>query len=200
LPFAVDVNGDFVPSGYEGDAVGVAPNAGAIAMAADLTCGGNRSSATAMGDCHSVTYTPLAPGTPVGDPAGATTNGWAAVAWQHPANNWGSQPGYAIPSGATRVTFSARGAAGGEVVEFWIGGTATGSPPTPDTPCSDPIMASVQATLKKTWSTYTIALGGATYAPGVLTGFGFTVGASDQPASSHGGKATFYVDDIRWQM
>jgi hypothetical protein len=198
LPFAVD--SQFVAWGYEGDAVGASPGTGAIQLTQDVTCGGNRSSATAMGNCHPVIYTPLPPGTPVGDPVGGTASGWAGVAWQYPANNWGTLPGYAIPAGATQVTFSVRGAAGGEVVSFWVGGTNTGNAPTADAPCADPLSASVQVMLKKAWGQYTIPLGGASYASGVLTGFGFTVNTADQPPSSRGGKATFYIDDVRWQM
>jgi hypothetical protein len=196
----VDANGSFVPSGFEGDAVAVSPYPGAIALPGDTICGGNRSSATAMGDCHSVVYTPLPQGTPVGDPVGGTAGGWAGVAWQHPANNWGTVPGYAIPAGATQVVFSARGAAGGEVVSFWVGGTGTATGPTADTPCVDPLSASVSVTLKKTWNAYTISLGDATYDSGVLTAFGFTVATTDQPVGKRAGATTFYVDDIHWQM
>jgi hypothetical protein len=98
------------------------------------------------------------------------------------------------------VVFSARGAAGGEVVSFWVGGTGTAMGPTADVPCVDPLSASVSVTLKKTWNTYAISLGGATYASGVLTGFGFTVATSNQPVGKRAGATSFYVDDIHWQM
>jgi hypothetical protein len=177
-----------------------------------------RSSSTALGNCHTVIYTPLAPGTPIGYPVGATSMGWAGVAWQHPANNWGTMPGYAIPAGATKVSFWARGAKGGEVVTFFAGGTGA---PTPMAPCADSVNATTsKVTLTTTWTQYMMTLGSLTgtvaYTAGVTTGFGFAIGTADQPmvdagaASGDAGSATgdaapsaepstFYVDDIQWQ-
>jgi hypothetical protein len=48
--------------------------------------------------------------------------GWAGIYWQHPENNWGTQPGLDL-SGARRITFLARGDRGGEIAEFKAGGT-----------------------------------------------------------------------------
>ena len=48
-------------------------------------------------------------------------NGWSGVYWQYPLNNWGDYPGYRL-SGAKKLTFWARGAKGGEMSEFKIGG------------------------------------------------------------------------------
>jgi hypothetical protein len=191
LPFAVD--DQYATSGYEGDAV----YAGAITLIHDTTCGGNPSSAGAAGACHTVLPTPLPYGQQVGS-TGMTTMGWAGVAWQYPANNWGTQPGYAIPPGATSVAFSARGAAGGEVVTFWIGGTGLGAGASPDAPCTDPLSAQVRVSLTTKWAKQSIPLSGP-YAPAVLAAFGFSVSASAQPASSQGQAITFYVDDIRWE-
>jgi hypothetical protein len=47
--------------------------------------------------------------------------GWAGVYWQYPDKNWGTQPGINL-TGASRVTFWARGQNGGEIVEFKAGG------------------------------------------------------------------------------
>jgi hypothetical protein len=47
--------------------------------------------------------------------------GWAGVYWQYPDGNWGSQEGKDL-TGAREITFWARGAVGGEVVEFKAGG------------------------------------------------------------------------------
>jgi hypothetical protein len=48
---------------------------------------------------------------------------WAGIYWQEPANNWGTvaNAGYDL-SGATALTFWARGENGGEKVEFFVGG------------------------------------------------------------------------------
>jgi hypothetical protein len=192
LPFAVD--DQYATSGYEGDAV----YAGAITLMHDTTCSGDRSSANAVGACHTVLYTLLPYGQPIGS-TNMTTMGWAGVAWQYPANNWGTQPGYAIPPGATSVSFSARGAAGGEAVTFWVGGTGVGTGANPDAPCTDPLSAQVRVSLTTKWTKHTIPLSGP-YAPAVLAGFGFTVSMSDQPNAMQTQAITFYVDDIRWQM
>jgi hypothetical protein len=216
LPFVVD--GKFIPSGYEGDAVGLAPNPGAIAMPTtmgDPTCGGAPRGGMGRGTCHTVTYSPLAPNTPIGYPPGATAMGWAGVAWQYPLNNWGASVGYAIPAGATKVAFYAKGAAGGETISFWAGVIAPGA-----TLCNDPFMAgtnpATKITLTTTWTQYTMPIVG-TYGTGVITGFGYSLanqfptgagdgGAPEDASTKDGGDAgptyppvTFYVDDLVWQ-
>jgi hypothetical protein len=187
LPFAVDSK--YATSGYEGDAV----SADAITLPRDTTCSGDRSTPGAVGACHTVVYTPLPYGQPIGN--GTTAMGWAGVAWQYPADNWGTQPGYAIPAGAKSVTFSARGMAGGEVVSFWFGGSGSGA----SALCSDPLSGGIHIKLTTSWTTHSIPLNGP-YAPAVLTAFGFSVSKSDQPAPAGALPVTFYVDDIRWKM
>jgi hypothetical protein len=186
LPFAVDLAAKFVPSGYEGDYT-------AVTMPLDPTCGGNRSSASALGNCHPVTYKP-----PLAGPGVA---GWAGVLWQHPANNWGAAAGYAIPPGATKVSFWARGQLGGEVVTFIAGFAVT---PTAMSPCVDTVSGSSRQTLATTWTHYTMSLNGQ-YTGGIISSFGYVIAAADQPARDAGASdagapsAQFYVDDIEWQ-
>jgi hypothetical protein len=65
--------------------------------------------------------------------------GWAGIYWQQPANNWGEKKGGYDLSGATKLTFWARGAAGGEkIAEFKIGGI-TGEFPDSDSKSVGPI-------------------------------------------------------------
>jgi hypothetical protein len=47
--------------------------------------------------------------------------GWAGIAWQHPANNWGGQDGGFNLDGATELQLLARGEYGGESVSFGVG-------------------------------------------------------------------------------
>lgn len=47
--------------------------------------------------------------------------GWAGVAWQHPANNWGDMDGGFDMTGATALEFWVRGEAGGERASFGVG-------------------------------------------------------------------------------
>jgi hypothetical protein len=192
LPFAVD--DQYATSGYEGDAA----YASAITMPHDTTCSGNRSSNGAVGACHTVLYTPLASGQLIGS-TDMTTMGWAGVAWQYPGDNWGTQAGYAIPPGATSVAFSARGAAGGEVVQFWIGGTNSGGA-NANAPCTDPLSDQITVSLSTKWAQYKIPVTGP-YMPAVLAAFGFSVSRGAQPvALLQSQQVSFYVDDIRWQM
>jgi hypothetical protein len=167
LPFVVD--SVYSPTGVFGT--------GAIATGA--TCAVARSSATAKGSCHTATYTPADAGT------------FGGVFWQDDFN-WGTEGGYAIPAGATKITFSAMGKAGGEKVSFIAGysGAATAA-----TPCTDTIRADSGAlTLTTTWTAYTITLSGG-YPEGVLGAFGWEANAPGAPAST----LTFYIDDIQYQ-
>ncbi|MEL7298194.1 MAG: glycoside hydrolase family 2 TIM barrel-domain containing protein [Pseudomonadota bacterium] len=50
-----------------------------------------------------------------------TGRAWAGIAWQHPANDWGTQPGGFDLTGAKRLELWARGEYGGEQVTFGVG-------------------------------------------------------------------------------
>jgi hypothetical protein len=116
-----------------------------------------------------------------------------------PNANWGNftNAGQNL-TGATTLTFYARGAVGGEKVTFFslgIGRTATGGTNTdPNTglpfkyPDSNPQVTNF-ITLTTTWTAYTISLSGKNLAY-VLGGFGWT--AANQTVSNK----TFYIDNI----
>ncbi len=190
LPFAVDSNPGFVASGYEGDY-------NQIKELPDKTCGGDRATMSGMlGNCHTFTYD-------FGGDAGASTSGFAGVVWQSPANNWGAQPGFLIPAGATKISFWVRGATGTEMVSFGAGGSFGGIP-TATAPCVDSIngMAATM-TLPATWTQVTMPLTGATtpvtYSGGVIGAFSWAAaGGATQGATAT--SITFYIDDIEWQM
>ena len=79
---------------------------------------------------------------------------WAGVYWQHPDGNWGQQPGLSLV-GAREIAFLARGARGGEVVEFQSGGIRG--------EYSDSFEKSLgQVALTKEWKAYRIDLQGET--------------------------------------
>ncbi len=79
--------------------------------------------------------------------------GWAGVYWQHPENNWGDSPGVDL-TGAEEITFYARGANGGEIVEFLSGGIRGKKH-------EDSYRASTgKVALGKQWSKYSIKLAG----------------------------------------
>ena len=76
--------------------------------------------------------------------------GWAGVYWQNPANNWGSKKGGFDLTGMTKLTFWARGAKGGEVIQRVMVGGIQGT--YPDTVKVE--MGPIELT--DTWKQYTI--------------------------------------------
>jgi hypothetical protein len=143
------------------------------------TCAVARSSATAKGSCHTASYTVTAGGP------------FAGEFWQDNFN-WGTQGGYSIPPGATKITFSAMGKVGGEKVSFVAGYSGS---PTPATPCTDTIRGSLgPVTLTTAWMPYTMPLTGG-YTNGVLGAFGWEANA---PGAA-GTTIDFYVDNIEYQ-
>ncbi len=157
-PLPLTVTDQFVVSGYYEDSSSEVTNPEGMCPArAD----------GAVGTCLTFTWTPI-------------TRTWVGVAFQNPANNW-SGPGLCIADGALKVTFKARGAAGGEVASFGVVGQ------------------DLNVTLTDSWQEYEIAVSGINYnaynvAGGVNTGFSWTMErqAADMAVKS------IYVDDIRW--
>jgi hypothetical protein len=83
VPFVV--SDFFSPDGYWGDG----EKRGAVVV--DKTCPTRAPGAT--GDCYTVTYTP-------GD------RRFAGINWQYPHNNWGTDPGLRVATGAGRITLN----------------------------------------------------------------------------------------------
>jgi hypothetical protein len=111
------------------------------------------------------------------------TNSWAGIIWQNPANDWGDKPGGYNLTGATKLTFWARGQDGGERVEFSFGGIR-GDKPFPDT--AD---GKLSVELTKNWKQYSMDLTGKNLNC-IKSGFGWAVA---------GMPVTFYLDDIRYE-
>jgi len=127
-------------------------------------------------DCIKVVYTPG----PVG---------WAGIYWQNEADNWGDQPGENFNrTGYRHLTFWTRGAKGGEVVEFAIGGIEVKGKKYKDSFKAQTRPRKI--TLHKEWTRYTIGLGSEDLSS-VIGGFAWVATAS----SNHDG-LTFYLDDI----
>ena len=113
--------------------------------------------------------------------------GWAGIYWQNPPNNWGTVKagGFDI-TGATRLTFWARGEKGKEVAEFKMGGI-TGEYADSDTATT----GSVELTSE--WKQYQIDLSGLdlSYISG---GFVWVTSSMDNPDG-----CTIYLDDIIYE-
>jgi hypothetical protein len=111
--------------------------------------------------------------------------GWAGVVWQDPPNDWGDRPGGYDLAGAARLTFWARGDAGGEKVKFGFGLIAKDRK-FPDSAKGD----TGDVVLTNEWKEYSIDLAGKDLKR-IKTGFYWTLGATGKPV-------TFYLDDIRY--
>ena len=80
---------------------------------------------------------------------------WVGIYWLNPANNWGSRKGGFNLTGATKLTFWAKGEKGGEQIEeFKIGGITGGDYPDSDMAFIGPVI------LTPEWKQYTIDLRG----------------------------------------
>ena len=112
--------------------------------------------------------------------------GWVSVAWQHPANNWGDQDGGFDLTGATALDFRARGAYGGERIDFGVGLIGD------DKPHPDSGKKMVKGTvLEREWQRYSVPLRGLDLSS-IKTGFVVTL------VARRGSAVTVYLDDIRF--
>ncbi|MDB4969349.1 MAG: hypothetical protein JWN44_5038 [Myxococcales bacterium] len=156
-PFVVDDT--FAASGHEGG--GDVPGT----VTDDETCaaraGGGR------GRCHHISWTP-------------GTNSWGGVVWQYPVDNWGADPGFAVPAGYGQVRFWAWGKDGGEQVSFLVG-LGVGGP--------DKFQQRLDVKLTAQPKLYVLGVRGA-YGDKVVSAFGWVTGAA--------AAQTFYVDDVVW--
>ncbi len=115
------------------------------------------------------------------------SQGWAGVYWQNPPNNWGTNKGGFDLTGMTKLTFWARGAKGGEVIQKFVIGGIKGTYPDSASIELGPVE------LTDTWKQYTIVLAGkdVSYISG---GFGWVTTADLNPEG-----CTFYVDSIKFE-
>jgi len=110
---------------------------------------------------------------------------WGGVIWQNPTNDWGDKPGGYNLTGATAITFWARGESGGEKVKFVFGVIK------PEKRYFDTANAELEIELTNEWARYSIDLTGKNLTR-IKTGFGWTV-------AGQGKVVTFYLDDIQYE-
>jgi len=154
----------FIPSGWMGDY-------------GDIKYDGASKEDAYLGDtCVKITY------------SGQATQGarWAGIFWQNPANNWGGvDAGYDL-SKATKFTFWARGAKGGERIEEFKVGGIMGEFSDSDSATIGPVI------LNKEWTQYTIDLKGKDMSY-IIGGFAWSTNVDNNPEG-----ATFYLDEIKF--
>jgi hypothetical protein len=109
--------------------------------------------------------------------------GWAGICWQYPDSNTGNEPGRNLV-GSTRLTFWARGALGGEMAEFSLGGGLSDSFATTST---GPLALSTD------WQQYSLDLTGKDLSS-VASGFCWRAEKSMNPTG-----CTIYLDDIQFE-
>jgi hypothetical protein len=155
----------YIPSGWMGDASDVSFD---DAWTTDPHSGAS---------CIKIVYSNVA----------STGARWAGIYWQNPANNWGSKKGGFDLTGATALSFWARGENGGERIEEFKMGGVTGQYPDSDVAGIGPVI------LTKEWKQYTIDLRGKdlSYISG---GFAWSTNLDVDPDG-----ATFYLDDIVYE-
>ncbi len=113
------------------------------------------------------------------------TFGWAGVAWQHPANNWGDQDGGFDLSGAGKLELWARGAYGGEKIDFGVGLLGD------DRAYPDSAMTKLEGiVLTREWQRYELKLDKLDLSS-IKTGFFVTLTGRRTPV-------TLYLDQIRY--
>jgi hypothetical protein len=110
---------------------------------------------------------------------------WGGIAWQDPPDDWGDKNGGHNLTGATKLTFWARGRTGGETVDFFFGAIK------PPKPFTDTATAKITTTLTTTWKQYSIDLTGKNLTR-IKTGFGWSLAGQGHPV-------TFYLDDIQYE-
>lgn len=114
--------------------------------------------------------------------------GWAGIYWLHPPNNWGDKPGGFNLIGVISLSFWAKGAVGGEKVEFSVGGVAGFYGDS-----LQPAVSTGVANLTSCWQRFSIDLLGKNVTR-VVGGFSWISNRTLNPIG-----ATFYLDDIRYE-
>ncbi len=126
-------------------------------------------------------------------------NGTLRGSEEPPAPNWGdsAQAGVDL-RGATRLRFMARGAVGGERVDFFalgVGRDPVSGQPVARFPDSSAKVSTGAVTLSPEWREYSIPLPAFIPLGYVLGGFGWAASAA-----GNGRDIEFYLDDIRYEL
>lgn len=167
LPF--EVTTAFYESAWQGDFTQIT-----AVPATDNTpdpCAADQRTAGAKGGCSRWRYTPAV--------AGAT---WAAVAWVNMADANFTHPPVCLATGATRISFYARGKVGGEVIS--VGGGSANE---------------VAITLTTEWKEYEVPLEGVQYStPNGVAPNGFSWKVDPPIAPAVAPIVEFFIDNIHY--
>jgi len=171
----------FMPSGYFGDGALTGRTPKSVDVSYDQ-CAARPPNA--QGSCYRFTYRPV--------PASEGGKSFGGVYWQSPANNWGQDEPLAAVPNATRATFYAAGAVGGERVTFTAGGLSATEPDGAPLPYVDTVKGTTGVVLTTVMTQYEVPLpAGASY-DHVLGAFAWAITAVGTDTR------TFYLDDVQW--
>jgi hypothetical protein len=112
---------------------------------------------------------------------------WAGIYWQNPANNWGTVDAGFDLSKASKFTFWAKGAKGGERIEEFKVGGIMGEYSDSDTSSIGPVILTTE------WKQYTIDLKGKDMSY-IIGGFCWATNIDVNPDG-----ATFYLDELKYE-
>ena len=112
---------------------------------------------------------------------------WAGIYWQNPANNWGNRKGGFDLTGASKLTFWAKGENGGERIEEFKMGGVTGDYPDTDSAGIGPVI------LTNEWKEYAIDLRGKDLSF-ISGGFSWSTNVDVNQDN-----CTFYLDDLKYE-
>lgn len=118
---------------------------------------------------------------------GAQGARWAGIYWQNPANNWGNVVGGYDLTGATKLTFWARGEKGGERIDKFQVGGIKGVYADSDQAAIGPVL------LQSEWKKYEVNLENRDLSS-LSGGFMFAMNADNNPEGF-----TIYLDDVRFE-
>jgi hypothetical protein len=143
-----------------------------------------------MGNIEAIAMDPNSPDSPHSGKACLKAtykakDNFGGVVWQDPANDWGDMDGGHDLSGAAKLIFWARGAKGGEKVEFKFGVLEKGKA------FHDTASGAMTVELTSEWKEYSFDLSGKDLTK-IKTGFCWVVAGQGDPV-------VFYLDDISYQ-
>jgi hypothetical protein len=113
--------------------------------------------------------------------------GWAGMYWQQPINNWGDKKGGYNLKGMKRLTFWARGAKGGEIIDQFVVGGIQGHYADSDAVRIGPVE------LTTDWKRYVMDLSSADLSR-IAGGFAWATSRDSNPDG-----LVFYLDEIRFE-
>lgn len=188
LPFFVNAPGNFVKSGFMGDAM-ASVTAAPSELLPDGTCGGKRAAGMPGGDCDTFKVVASATG----------LQAWQGVFYQFPANNWGSFPGRMIATGAKSVKFQAY-ASRSVAVLFQVGMCD----PLDPQKCADGFYAypdnadtAGKVMVGSEWTAFSVSLAGKDYSEGVRGAFSWAISNDDLLGDLS--ELDLYLDAISWE-